>query len=166
VEVRPFASCLLSDNTSGEGSDMSFLSAEKSWVVLPMYPICGLALGLINPLFGDWVVHLGAVKPGVATAISVNMLMPALALALAVAYPRLWTAIVGAVAMSAGFVLGMTVMHPPGQPLDVFGVLGSIRPVLVLACAGYAILGVVAVLVTRTVKKAGGWSSSSVTDGE
>jgi hypothetical protein len=145
---------------------MSFLSREKAWVVLPMYPLCGLALGLVNPLFGSWVVHLGAIKPGVATAISVNILLPAVALGLAVACPRVWTALVGAVGLSAGFALGVGIMHPPAAPVTVAAVVGSIRPVMVLACVGYAVVGVVAALVTRAVTRSGRWGSRTLSGNE
>jgi hypothetical protein len=145
---------------------MSFLSAEKSWVVLPMYPVCGLILGLMDPLLGSWLVHLGAPKAGYATAISINLLMPALALGLAVAYPRVWTALLGAVGMSGAFAVGMLIVHPPAPPVDVVAVLASVRPVLVLACVGYAVLGTVAVLVTRAVKRSGGWGTHPSSRGE
>jgi hypothetical protein len=145
---------------------MSFLLSKKSWVVLPMYPACGLILGLLNPLLGSWVVHLGAPKAGFATAISINILMPALALGLAVAYPRVWTALLGAVGMSAAFAVGMLIVHPPAPPVDVLAVLASVRPVLVLACVGYAVLGTIAVLVTRAVKPSGGWGPHTSSGGK
>jgi hypothetical protein len=150
---------LQSSNLNGEGRDMSFHLREKFWVVLPMYPACGLILGLLNPLLGAWVVHLGAAKPGYATAISVNILMPAVTVGLAVAYPRVWTALVGAVAMSAAFAAGMLIVHPPAPPVDVLAVIASVRPALVLACVAYAVLGSVAALATRAVKRAGGWDA-------
>jgi hypothetical protein len=135
---------------------MRFLSCEKAWFVLPMYPVCGLVLGLLNPLFVKWAEQQGVPKPGVATAISVNILLPALAVGLAVGYPRVWTALVGAVALMAGFALGLAVMHPPAVPVGVADVLGSVKPVMVLACVGYAVLGVVAALVTRIVTRSAG----------
>jgi hypothetical protein len=120
-----------------------------------------LILGLLNPLLGTWVVHLGAPKAGFATAISVNILMAAIAIGLAVAYPRVWTALVGAVAMSAAFAAGMIIMHPPAPPVDVLAVLTSVRPVLVLACLGYAVLGTLAALVTRALRKSNGFGSNT-----
>jgi hypothetical protein len=73
-----------------------------------------------------------------------------------VAYPRVWTALVGAVALMAGFVLGLAVMHPPAGPVGVADVLQSVKPVMVLACVGYAVLGTVAALVTRIVTRSDG----------
>jgi hypothetical protein len=127
---------------------MKYLADDKSWLILPLYLVAGLAFGLADPLLGRWVQTLGA-RPGLATAASVNILLPLLAIGLAVTCPRLPLALLGAVGMAGAFAVGLAVMYWQGRPWDVGTLLRSIPPVLVLACAGYAVLGTMAALITR-----------------
>jgi hypothetical protein len=119
------------------------------------YPAVGLALGLADPWLGQLARQAG-VRPGVATAVSVNLLLPLAAVGLAFARPRVAAALLGAVALTAGFVAGLAVQYPPavrgGSVLDV---LESAPPVLVLACLGYAALGAVTALLVRFWRRAG-----------
>jgi hypothetical protein len=131
--------------------------AAKWWIVLPIYLLGGLALGLADPQLGGALLPIAG-KPGIATAMSVNILMPALVLLLAVVYPRLWTAWLGALVMTAAFIGGLAVNYPPAG-VDAMTLLMSVKPVLVLACLGYAVLGTVVVVVTHVVKNAGGFHS-------
>ncbi len=129
---------------------MKYLAAEKWWIILAIYLLGGLALGLADRQLGQYVQQLGF-KPGLATAASINLLLPLLAIALGVAYPRLTTAWLGALAMTVAFILGLALASQQAQPWDAATLLRSVRPVLVIACLGYAILGTLAALVTRRV---------------
>jgi hypothetical protein len=115
-------------------------SHEKLWTFLPGYVVAGLTLGLADARLGQWVQQLG-VRPGVATAASVNLVMPVLAIGLAVASRRVKTACLGAVSMTAAFTLGLAITYSQGHHWDVGTLVRSIPPVLVLACLGYAIIG-------------------------
>jgi hypothetical protein len=127
---------------------MNYLSAGKWWVVLPLYVVGGLTLGLADHQLGRCVQQLG-MRPGLATAASVNIVLPLLAVGLAVACPRLGTAWLGAVALTSAFVLGLSFVYPPAHGWDPVAVVRSVPPVLVMACLGYAILGTVSVLCAR-----------------
>jgi hypothetical protein len=133
---------------------MTNLSAGKWWVVLPLYVLGGLALGLADHQLGRWVQELG-MRPGMATAASVNIVLPLLAIALAVAFPKLGTAWLGAVALTSAFVVGLSFVYPPAHGWDAVAVVRSVPPVLVMACLGYAILGTVSVLFTRGMGRHG-----------
>jgi hypothetical protein len=129
---------------------MKYAGAEKWWASLPVYLLGGFALGLVNPALRGFVGQLG-VRPGLATAALVNILLPLLAIGLAVAWPRLMTAWLGAVGMTAAFILGLAVANPQLQPWDFLTLLRSVPPVLVVACLGYGVLGSVSALLSRSM---------------
>jgi len=131
---------------------MKYLLSKPWWIVLPIYLLGGFALGLADRPFRESVQQLG-IRPGLATAASVNLLLPFLAIGLGVAYPRLATAWLGAVGMTAAFIVGLALIHHQGQPWDAATLLASVPPLLVLACLGYGILGTLAALVIRSVGK-------------
>jgi hypothetical protein len=131
---------------------MKYLETKKAWLCLPVYLLGGLALGLVDPQLGRWVQQLGA-RPGLATAASVNLLLPILAISLGMACPRLTTAWLGAVLMTGGLVLGLALVYPPAPLWDVTRLLGSVRPLVVLACLGYGVLGTLTVVATRYLAK-------------
>jgi hypothetical protein len=124
-------------------------------LVFLAYPAVGLALGLADPWLGQLARQAG-IRPGVATAVSVNLLLPLAAVGLALARPRVAAALLGAVALTAGFVAGLAIQYPPavrgGSVLDV---LESVPPVLVVAGVGYAVLGAVTALLVRLWRRAG-----------
>jgi hypothetical protein len=126
------------------------------WVVVPAYVLGGFALGVADRHLGDWVRQQFGVRPGVATAVSINVVMPMLAVGLAVARPRLGTAWLGALGMTAGFVLGLAVLHRPAAGWGVGSLLRAVPPVLVMACLGYAVLGTLTALATRGLAGRGG----------
>src|SRR6476469_8630932 len=120
---------------------MTARSTKYRWLILAAYPALGLALGLADPWLGSVAQRLGS-KPGVATAVSVNLLLPLAAVALGFAHARLIFAWLGAVALALGFACGLAVQYPAGvRDWSVAGVLASIPPVLVIAACGYAVLG-------------------------
>src|SRR5450759_4669391 len=98
---------------------------KAAWVVLLAYVVGGLALGLADAQLGLLAQRFGT-RPGVATAVSVNLILPVLAVGLGVVHRRLGWAWLGAVGMSAAFVLGLAVVYPPGPRWDVAGLLRSI----------------------------------------
>jgi hypothetical protein len=129
---------------------MKYASTPRWWLVLPIYLLAGLGLGLLDEQLGRAAQEVG-IRPGVATAAAVNLLLPLLAIALGAASRRLAMAWIGALVMTGGFLLGLALVHPLPQPWDAAKLLGAVRPVLVVACLGYAILGTLAVLVTRRI---------------
>jgi uncharacterized membrane protein required for colicin V production len=120
------------------------------WILFPTYVIGGLALGLADPLFGRWVQQLGF-RPGFATAGSVNILLPLLAISLGVVHRRISSAIYGAAGITLGFLFGLANEYPPPRPWDIALFLHSIPPVLLVACVGYAVLGTLTALVARAL---------------
>jgi hypothetical protein len=134
---------------------MTGISTKQRWLILMLYPTIGLALGFADPWLGQLAQRLGT-KPGVATAVSVNLVLPIAAVILAVAHARLWGAWLGAVAMAIGFAGGLALQHSAGiRDWSLAGILGSIPPVLVAATVGYALLGSIAIWVVQSQ----GWSS-------
>ena len=106
---------------------MKCFSSRPSWLVLPVYLLAGLALGLVNRQLSQSVQLLG-MKPGVAMALNVNLLLPLVALGLAVAYPRLATVWLGAVGMSAAFIVGLALVNPPPRPWNASSCLAPCIP--------------------------------------
>jgi hypothetical protein len=127
---------------------MGYPFIGKRWCILPVYLIGGLALGLTDHQCGQLVHQLG-LKPGLATAVSVNFLMPLLAVGLAAVYPRLVNACLGAIAMTVAFILGLAFGSLDIGQWNPAAVLHSVKPVMVLACAGYVVLGTLTVSVLR-----------------
>jgi hypothetical protein len=119
------------------------MTVKPRWLILLAYPTSGLVLGLADPLLGPFARQLGA-RPGVATAASVNLLLPLLAVALAILHARLLSVWVGAVSMTVGLIVGLAAGYHRGPWSP-----GDIPPVLVVAGIGYGILGTIAALVTR-----------------
>jgi hypothetical protein len=93
------------------------------------------------------------VRPGVATAVSVNLILPLLAIGLSIICPRVSTAWLGALAMTGAFILGLAFVYLQPHQRDAVTILQAVPPVLVLAGFGYAILGTLTALVTRAVWK-------------
>jgi hypothetical protein len=129
---------------------MKLLPIQLPWLVLAAYPALGLALGLSDPWLG-WVAQLMGAKPGVATAVSVNLLLPLAAVALGFVLAHVPSAWLGAAAMTLGFVAGLAVQYPAGvRDWSPAGVISSIPPVLFAAALGYAVLGTLAAYVAQT----------------
>jgi hypothetical protein len=131
---------------------MTNLSFRKRWIILPVYLLGGLILGVGDLDLGQLVQQLGA-RPGFATALSVNVLLPLLAIGLGVAIPLLRTAWLGAIGMTAAYIVGLAIVHPPARPVSIVALLGSVPPVLVMACLSYGVLGTLAALAARTLAK-------------
>lgn len=116
------------------------------WLFLPAYPILGLALGLADPWLGQPAQSLGF-KPGVATALTVNLLLPLAAAVLGFLHARIAIADIGSVVMTAGLIVGLAARYTAaGQAWSLADLARSVPPVLVLATVGYAVIGTLAAL--------------------
>src|SRR5690242_3932925 len=114
---------------------MKHFTLKNWWLVVLVYLLGGLGLGLADPQLRQVMQQLG-IKPGVATAINVNLILPLLAIVLGLVHRRLLAACFGAVGMTAAFVLGLAVAYPRAQPWDAATLLRAVPPVLVIACLG------------------------------
>ena len=123
-------------------------AAVRWWAVLPAYVIGGLVLGLADPWFGGLFRTLG-VKPGLATAASVNLVMPVLAVGLAAIRPRIGTTLGGVVGMVGGFLVGLAAVYGREGWWNPLELARGVSPVLVLASVGYAVIGTLTVLALR-----------------
>jgi hypothetical protein len=131
---------------------MKRLLLEKPFMVLLIYLVAGLALGLVDPNAGRWIQQFG-VKPGLATALSVNVIMPLLAVLFGVALRQVGLAILGAVAMTWGFMFGLMLRYTPDNGWNVGELLRSVPPLLIVACLGYAVLGAVTAKASQIFRK-------------
>jgi hypothetical protein len=131
---------------------MAFHVTTKWWAIFPLYIVGGLALGLADHELGRWVEQLG-LRPGLATAASVNVMLPMLAVGLAVACPKLATAWLGAIALTSAYVLGLAFVYPHVHAWNTLALIRSVPPVLLMACLGYALLGTVSALVTAGMRR-------------
>jgi hypothetical protein len=134
------------------GPVIMLVSVKFRWLVVAAYPALGLLLGLADSLLGRLAQQLGT-RPGVATAVSVNLLLPLAAVALGIAYPRVGSVLLGAVSMTFGLVVGLAVNYHGGKEWSPIAVLTAIPPVLVAAAIGYAVLGTMAALVTMRYER-------------
>jgi hypothetical protein len=128
---------------------MTIVPSKYWWLLLPAYPALGLALGLADPWLGQLARQAG-LKPGWATAVTVNVLLPLAAVGLGLAHARVVGALLGAAALTLGLIAGLAVQYSADlRAGSMGGVLGSVPPVLVAACLGYAALGAAAAVVRR-----------------
>jgi hypothetical protein len=116
-------------------------NSKCSWLLVAAYAAAGLVLGLSDPWLGRLAQQFG-VRAGMATAVSVNVLMPLAAIGLGLAHARFIMAWIGAIVMMCAFVAGLSAHYavaPPGWSLGA--VVRSIPPMLIVATLGYAVLG-------------------------
>src|SRR5260221_11289061 len=85
-------------------------------VVVPLYLVGGFALGMADPALGRFV-HGNGMKPGMATAASVNLVLPLLAVVLAFVSRRLWGARLRALPDSSPLPPRAAVPHRQRTPL-------------------------------------------------
>jgi len=112
------------------------------------YALGGLLLGFCNRPLNMIAMRFG-IRAGIGTALTVNALMPLLAIGLAIFHRRVGIAWLGAVTMTLLFHLAMTLV----QNRDVTQwtprtSITSIHPVLVVGCIGYGVLGTIAAIIT------------------
>ena len=69
---------------------------------------------------------------------------------LALCHARLGSAWLGAVAMTVGLGVGLALRYDSGRDWSAAGILSAIPPVLVAAALGYAVLGTIAALATKS----------------
>jgi hypothetical protein len=135
------------------------MAASSRWLIGLAYPAAGLVFGLADPLLGSMVGHLG-LKPGVATAVSVNLLLPLVAVGLALLCPRLGSVWLGAVTMTLALIAGLAAQYGAAiKDWSPVALVMAVPPVLVAALFGYALLGTVAALVGR------GWRAPGAMNG-
>jgi hypothetical protein len=135
------------------------MAPASRWLIGLAYPVAGLVLGLADPLLGGMVRQLG-LKPGVATAISVNLLLPLVAVGLALLRPRLGSVWLGALTMTLALIAGLAAQYSAGiKDWSPVALVMAVPPVLVVALFGYALLGTITALVGR------GWRARGVLNG-
>ena len=122
--------------------------SKRHWLILLAYPAFGLALGLADSWLGTLAQQAG-LRPGVATALSVNAILPLAAVGLAGLHRRAVTALLGAAAMTIGLVAGLAADYGAPGGRSFVGVVAAVPPVLYAACLGYAALGMGTALVVR-----------------
>jgi len=131
-----------------------------SYVHPSRWPLALLACLLAGVIPGiGWLhglaqAHLG--RAGFGTMIAVNILMPLSAIAIAAAYSRFWTAILGGVLITSGWVLAR-LFWAEHDPLkwNLSLLLNMTGPILVVATAGYVVLGAAAVALVRNFRRVG-----------
>lgn len=133
---------------------MVFIPPARWRFAILAYGVGGWLLGLFNTPLRALATRQGW-RPGVGTMIDVNVFMPLLAAALAVVYPRVWTALLGALLATISFQLGLGMVRAPNVfRWPLWGTLYAIEPIMVAACIGYAMVGAVMVVLVspwRTV---------------
>lgn len=127
--------------------------SKRRWLVLLAYPAFGLALGLADPWLGGLARQAG-LRPGVATALSINVILPLAVVGLALLHRAAAVALLGAVAMTVGLGAGLAAHYPASGVHSFAGVAAAVPPVLYAACLGYAVLGVGTALVARRLRPA------------
>jgi hypothetical protein len=143
--LTPFAlyGKVCEQNDRDGASIMASLSKSR-WFVLSAYALIGLALGFADPCLGRVAQALGA-RPGVATATSVNALLPLVAAVLGYCHARIALAGVGSMVMTSGFIMGLAGSYSVvGQDWSPAGLLRSVPSVLVVAAGCYIVIGMVA----------------------
>jgi hypothetical protein len=124
-------------------------SSWSRWLIGLAYPAAGLVLGLADPVLGR-VAQQAGMKPGVATAVSVNLLLPLVAVGLGLARPRLGSVWLGAFTMTLGLIAGLAAAYAGGiKDWSPVALVAAVPPVLVMALIGYAVFGTMVVLAAR-----------------
>jgi hypothetical protein len=114
---------------------------RRSWLLFPLYLVGGFCLGLADERLGA-VARSYGMRPGVATAVVVNLVLPVVALGLAAVAPSYARVVLGALAMTFAYLMGLALAHPV-HGWDAAALLRAIKPVHVLACVGYVVVGVI-----------------------
>jgi len=128
---------------------MKFVPPDRWRAILLAYCLGGLALGLCNRPLNLLALNLG-IRPGLGTALDVNILMSVFAVVAAFFYPRIWTAWLGGFLGSAAFYFGMRLVQSPN--VTTWSAKGSflgVHPILVAACLGYGVLGTLTSVTVR-----------------
>lgn len=130
------------------------MHADKTrwWTAIPISILFGFALGLADAELGRAAHDLGF-RAGMATALSVNVLLPLVVISLAFTRPYFRAAWIGAISMTLAFIAGLAVIYPPPGAFSLRTLLRAVPPVLVVAGLGYVILGTLAVFVRRQFSK-------------
>jgi len=134
---------------------MKFIAPDQWRLTLLLYAVAGLALGLCNRPLNLLAQHIG-IRPGLGTALNVNILMTAAVACIACSYPRLWTSWLGALVATGMFYLGMRLVQSPNVATwTAKGTLFGVHPILVAACIGYGAVGSLAALAVRPYRTVG-----------
>jgi len=93
------------------------------------------------------------VRPGIGTAIGINLGLPLFAFALAVWRPRYWSAWVGGVLLALGFFLGaMLRVQPQFWLWTPTLALQVSHPILLGAAVGCGVVGMAGVVLRRSLR--------------
>ena len=134
---------------------MRYIRPELWPVALAAYPAAGVLANI------GWAQQMaakawGPARAGLGTAAVLNLILPAAAVVLAVAYPRLRTALPGALLLTLGMVAGAMLRAQPRFWLWTPGILPALtHPVQVPATIAYAVLGGAAAMAVRPWRRVG-----------
>ena len=116
------------------------------------YAVGGLALGFCNRPLNLIALRYG-IRPGIGTALNVNVLMPLMVAALAILHRRVGFAWIGAIIATLLFYLAMNlVQHPSLAQWSPRAAITGIHPILVMACIGYGVVGTIAALIAAAMR--------------
>jgi hypothetical protein len=120
-------------------------------LVLGGYLAAGLVVG-VAPL--QHAAALAGLRPGIGTAIGVNIGLPLLALCIALWKPYYWTAWIGGFLLAFGFFLGALFRAEPKFWMWTSGLAVHMsHPILIAAAVGCGVVGTVGVLICHSVRE-------------
>jgi hypothetical protein len=120
-------------------------------LILSGYLAAGIVVG-VAPI--QHAAALAGVRPGIGTAIGVNIGLPLLALGMAAWKPYYWTAWIGGFLLAFGFFLGAMFRAEPKFWMWTSGLaLQMSHPILVAAAVGCGVVGTIGVLVARSLRE-------------
>jgi hypothetical protein len=133
---------------------MRYVSPSGWRIAIPSYFAVGLLAG------AGWAQHLAArawKSPGLGTFTVINLVLPFAAAAVALAFPRWWTAVVGALLLTAGESTATMcrVFTPRFWDWTAAMWWQATHPIQIPATVGYALVGCLVVGMARPWRRVG-----------